>query len=665
VVVRCGDAQPAAQASTSTALPGAEVFYRAPDIEAVALSPSGRWLAMTSGVGGARVGLAVFDLQSWKLHAVAARFSDVDITEPAWVNDETLVFSTQDRARGGANQRYWPGLFAASRNGGAVRLLVKMNGDAVVGGLGIGRQALAVNHELLHVPGLPDGERSAGVIVGELRASETGDFLGVSAKWLNTQTGVATSLSLGAPDRVSAWMFDAKGQPRLVVARPEGRVQYYWREGIDSAQPSWKLLGDYALFEAPYAPRFVSREGDLFVIAASGRDGVSQLHRFDFATGKPRPEPLVSTPGFDFRGRIVSETPGSKTLGVRVETDAETTVWFDARLKALQAEADARWPGNTNRLDCRRCAEPDMTVVMQSWSDRDPGQVWVYRAADSTWRKVGDKRQDVQPAAMATTDFTRIRARDGLEFPVWLTVPAGAKAGTPRPAVVLVHGGPWVRGRYWQWNSDAQFLASRGYVVIEPEFRGSRGYGQKLYRAGWRQYGQAMQDDVADALAWAVKEGWADKNKVCIAGASYGGYATLMGLVKHPELYRCGVAWVAVTDPLLMYTWRFGTDQSDEVRQVSYPTLIGDPVTDRAMIEAHTPVLQAKRIKAPVLMAFGAQDRRVLLEHGKRMRSALTEAGNPPLYVEYPDEGHGWFNLETRLDFARRMEAFLAQHLKN
>lgn len=134
---------------------------------------------------------------------------------------------------------------------------------------------------------------------------------------------------------------------------------------------------------------------------------------------------------------------------------------------------------------------------------------------------------------MATLDFERIRARDGMEIPVWLTLPPGPR-DKPRPAVVLVHGGPWVRGRVWAWDSDSQFLASRGYVVIEPEFRGSTGYGARLYRGGLKQWGRAMQDDVADALAWAVAKGHVDPARVCIAGASYGGYATLMGLVRDP-----------------------------------------------------------------------------------------------------------------------------------
>ena len=173
-----------------------------------------------------------------------------------------------------------------------------------------------------------------------------------------------------------------------------------------------------------------------------------------------------------------------------------------------------------------------------------------------------------------------------------------------------------------------------------------------------------MQDDVADVMQWAVKQGHADPKRACIAGASYGGYATLMGLIRHPELYRCGVAWVAVTDPRLMFKWTFRSDQSDVVREVDYPRLIGDPVADAERINEVTPVLHAARIRAPLLLAMGGEDRRVPIEHGHRMRQALRDAGRPFDWVVYDDEGHGWNKLSTRLDFANRVEAFLARHLK-
>jgi len=227
-----------------------------------------------------------------------------------------------------------------------------------------------------------------------------------------------------------------------------------------------------------------------------------------------------------------------------------------------------------------------------------------------------------------------------------------------------VHGGPWVRGGRWRWQAMQQFLASRGYVVIEPEFRGSAGYGFAHFRAGWRQFGQAMQDDVADAVLWAAQQKLIDPKRVCIAGASYGGYATLMGLVRHPELYRCGAAWAALTDPALWMRghWWWSDDVSDEARKYSLPTLIGDLDKDAAMLLAVSPVAQAARIKAPVLLAFGELDRRVPLNQGLNMRQALRDAGNDPTWITYRSEGHGWQLMENQLDFARRLETFLATH---
>lgn len=632
-----------------------EAFYSRPRIEQVHLSPSGRWLAIRTGLGGTRVGIAFFDLQTMKPLGVAVRFADADVGDLRWVNDEMLVFEIQDNQRGGADQRFWPGLFAVHRDGtGGIRQLVSIEREFVTTTRHIGRPPLPVNHQLLHVPSGNGNE----VIVGEWIFAGPAQAASVNAKRLDVVTGRSTNLSSGAPPHVRRWMFDAKGEPVLVYTRHAGRSAYHWRE---AGAGEWKLLAEFESYRSPWTPRFVDSAGGLFVTVPAGRDGTSELRRFDFHAGKPATEALISTPGFDLLGGIVSETLGGPALGVRVTTDAEVTVWFEPRLQALQKLADERWPAHVNRIACRRCTSDDIVAVAFSYSDRDPGQYHVYTGTDRTWRKVGDSKPEIPARWMSITDFERINARDGLQIPVWVTRPADKTEG-PRPAVLLVHGGPWVRGRIWNWNADAQFLASRGYVVIEPEFRGSRGYGQRLYRAGWRQWGQAMQDDLQDALKWAVAKGWVDPDRVCIAGASYGGYATLMGLVKHPESYRCGVAWVAVTDPRLMFQWRHISDQTDEVRQIDYPMLIGDPVKDLAMLEAQSPLVQAHRIKAPVMLAMGRLDRRVPLEHGTRMREALTQAGNPPVWISYPDEGHGFFHLNNQVDFMRQFEAFLARH---
>jgi dipeptidyl aminopeptidase/acylaminoacyl peptidase len=648
----------AQQAAAPSALPPPEVFYNQPEIERARLSPSGRWLAIATGSGAPRVGLAVFDLREWKLLGTPTRFVDADIEEFEWVDDERLVFNVSDRTRGGGDQRWWPGLWVVERDGSAQRQLVKLDREWNSVGTRILREPLDYNHELLAVPRDGSGE----VIVGQYEFDGGGEFRQLLAKRLNVQTGRARSLAAGTPENVWRWVFDPRGEPRVVVTRARGRSAVHWRA---PGSERWQQLAEFDALRAPFVPRAVDGAGVLYVTTSEGADGIEVLKRFDFATGGPEPQPLVSAPGYDYRGRLIIDDPAERALGVRITTDAQTTAWFHPGMAALQKEADQRWPDRIHRLSCSRCNAEDRVTLVYSYSDRDPGQYWLHQRATGQWRKIGDRRGGVVPNLMATTSLERVKARDGLEIPVWITEPPGPRQKAPRPAVVLVHGGPWVRGREWEWDADAQFLASRGYVVIEPEFRGSTGYGQRLHQAGWKQWGQAMQDDLVDALGFAVSKGWVDAKRVCIAGSSYGGYATLMGLARHAEHFRCGVAWAGVTDPRLLFKWSYSSDGHTEHRAHTLPRLIGDPAdpADRAMLDAHTPVLLAERIKAPVLLAYGSEDRRVPLVHGTRMRDALAAAGRPPEWVLYPGEGHGWFKQETRVDFARRMEAFLARHL--
>jgi dipeptidyl aminopeptidase/acylaminoacyl peptidase len=634
-----------------------ETFFRHADTYGAQLSPSGRRLAIATGAGGSRVALAVADLQDNGNTKLAARFDDLDIRDFQWVNEDTLVFRVIDLTSGGGDQRFAPGLFSVKADGSDLRQLVKLRREFVVRQR-IVREPLEWNHDLLAVPGGGGNE----VIVGRIVFDGAGDRVAVYPLRLDVTTQRTRSIAGNAPDHAVGWLFDPRGEPRVVVAQHEGRTGIHWRA---PGQDGWKQIASFGTLDMAFAPRFVDSRGQLLVTAAEGPGGHRVLKRFDFAAGRPEPDALVDTPGFDFQGQPVAAGDESgRPMGYRVVTDAETTIWLDERMKKTQEAVDARLPGRVNRLTCRRCGTDDMTVLVLSWSDQEPGEFFVYHPARNAWRSVGRVRRDVDPKQMARLDLHRIRARDGLELPVWVTLPKDADRKAARPAVVLVHGGPWMRGVHWQWNETAQFLASRGYVVIEPEFRMSTGYGTKLFRAGWKQWGLAMQDDLADALEWAVGQGWVDARRVCIAGASYGGYAVLMGLVRHPELYRCGVAWAAVTDPRLLFEASWISSMPDEVRMYQLPTLIGDPKVDAAALAAVAPVEQAGRIKAPLLLAFGGRDSRVPLEHGTRMRDALRAAGRDPEWVVYAEEGHGWLKQENRFDFARRMERFLDRNLK-
>lgn len=640
-----------------------ERFFQRPAVLEAKLSPSGKLLALTTSKGSNRVGLVVVELGEGGKATRAGGFSDADITQFDWVGDQRLVFSVVDLEAGSGDDRHFaPGLYAANPDGSDLRQLVRRQGKPFVTN-GDGRdRALDWNHQLLAVPLEQAGVRPEEVVVGKMDFGDN-EIRSITPIWLNVRTGRTRSLELNSPPPGAVyWLFDSKGQARVAGNRVKDRVGLHWR---GPGEEQWRQLAEGSMLKPPFTPSAVDDAGNLYLKFREGPEGYTVLSRFDFDKGVPLQPALVTTPGFDVLGGMVLDRAGGRALGVRVDTDGEQTVWFDEGMKRMQSLADEALPGRVNRLSCRRCGADDMVVLVRSFSDRDPGRLHLYAADTKRWQPIGDVLEGIEPSRMATVDLHRIKARDGRDLPVWLTQPAGSKAGPPLPAVVLVHGGPWVRIGHWQWQPMEQFLASRGYLVISPEFRGSEGYGDAHYKAGWKQWGQAMQDDVADALLWAQRQGLAS-DKACIVGASYGGYSSLMGLVRHPDLYRCGVAWVAVTDPSLFINgaWWLDDDVGGSGRRYLLPELVGDVDKDAAMLSANSPLVQAKRIRAPLLLAFGERDRRVPLVHGERLRAALVEAGRPPEWITYDNEGHSWRKVETRVDFARRVEKFLGQHLE-
>jgi dipeptidyl aminopeptidase/acylaminoacyl peptidase len=298
-------------------------------------------------------------------------------------------------------------------------------------------------------------------------------------------------------------------------------------------------------------------------------------------------------------------------------------------------------------------------VVVESSSDRQPGQYFLFDREKSSLDSIGSARPWIAEAQQGSRTFHQVKSRDGLVLPVYVTHPAGDTKGQALPAVVMVHGGPYVRGVDALWSAEPQFLASRGYRVIEPEFRGSTGYGFKLFRAGWKQWGRAMQDDIADAVEWAVAQKLVDPGKVCIMGASYGGYAALMGPIRHPGLYRCAISYAGVTDVDLMYdiSW---SDVTEQYKRYGMPALVGDRDKDAQWLREGSPLQRAAEIKVPVLLAHGGLDRRVPVQHARQFASAARGASVRLEQVTYSDEGHGWFLPENHTDFLRKVEKFLA-----
>ncbi len=653
--------------------PPPEVFFGHEELGEPALSPSGRWLAMAVQPPGLRRGLAVFDLHGSEPPREVARFSDMDIASFHWVGDERLVFDVLDQQRGSGDQRLGSGLFGVQRDGNGLRQLILMQWRRNPGQGTAASRRLDATHRLEHVP----RQQTAGaevVIVRGARHPDNpwGDWV---LKRLEIATGRVEQLNVAEPSDVQRVWFDATGEPRAAVGSGHGPPRLYRRQRDAQGRLArdWKVVMEHPHFDSPWTLHSIDALGTAYVTQPEGPQGEAVLKRLDLAAQRPQEPALLRVAGFDFRGELVEDatTAGQGPLGVHVLADSPTTVWFDAGLAALQQAVDARLPGRANTLICSRCRSDERTVVVVSESDRRPAEFWLWRGGTTEptqWRRLGASRPAVGPGAGFAVALTRFEARDGLSIPLWVTVPDAPPDrrpdAAPAPAVVLVHGGPWVRGGQWRWSPMAQFLASRGYVVLEPEFRGSRGYGERLHRAGWRQWGRAMQDDLVDAVAWAAGQGLVDPRRVCIAGASYGGYASLMGPIRHPEAYRCAAAWVPVAD--LRRHLREGSDDDfdDEARGHMLPRLVADLERDEDLIAQTSPLEQASRLQVPVLLAWGEEDLRTPPFHAKAMRDALAAAGRPPQAVGYEGEGHSWLKLATHVDFARRLEAFLAAALR-
>ncbi|MFG6412337.1 alpha/beta hydrolase family protein [Roseateles sp. DC23W] len=630
--------------------PSITAFFKRPSLRAPKLSPSGRYLAVQTAGKGDRMLLSVLDLEDLSKFKVVAGFNDADVYQHHWVNEDRLVFNISD-SPDGTTQVMAEGLWAVDRDGSNFRQLINAHKSFITNTITlIESRRLDINWVLHNIP--VDG--SNDVIVRRRLWSNETESKGVQIARLDTRTGITRNLSQGVPDYVGNWMLDWRGEPYAVQTFREGQSRFYKRDDQGRWQPWFE---DDAYNPQHAQPFWIGPDGT--VIGTQGYNGYQALFKLDPKTGAHEPTPLVSSPGYDYQGALIFDTAAQRLLGMRHETDAPGTTWLDPTMREVQADIDAKLKGSVNLIQCSRCLGA-LNLVVTAVSDQRSAEYYLYKPATRQLQRLAQAPAELRPAAMGQRDYHRLRARDGLQLPVLVTQPAGGVKGKT-PTVVLVHGGPYVRGTGWQWEPMAQFLASRGYLVLEPEFRGSTGYGTKLFRAGWKQWGLAMQDDLADTLAWAVRQGWADPDRACIMGASYGGYAAMMGAVTQGDLFKCAINWVGVTDIGLMNSIHW-SDFSEEWKQYGMKRLVADPDADAEQLRKTSPLLRAKEIRMPLLMAYGAQDRRVPIKHGEDMKAAL-RADQPVEWVVYPDEGHGWFDLKTNEDFWGRVERFLGKHL--
>jgi dipeptidyl aminopeptidase/acylaminoacyl peptidase len=288
-------------------------------------------------------------------------------------------------------------------------------------------------------------------------------------------------------------------------------------------------------------------------------------------------------------------------------------------------------------------------------SDRNPGDYYLFNLKAKNASMLISQRDWINPERMATTRGFHFTARDGLRIDGLLTLPPGSD-GKNLPMVVNPHGGPFGIQDVWGYSGEVQLLANAGYAVLQVNYRGSGGFGEAFEHAGYKQWGRAMQDDLTDATRWAIQQGIADSKRICIYGASYGGYASLEGVAKEPDLYRCAVGYVGVYDMPMMY-------HDGDIPERLFGRNFLKETLGEDKLEEISPDMHADRIKAPVLLTAGGADERAPIEQSKRMEQALRNAGKPVETLYYPEEAHGFYKMEHRQELYTRLLAFLRANI--
>jgi dipeptidyl aminopeptidase/acylaminoacyl peptidase len=377
-------------------------------------------------------------------------------------------------------------------------------------------------------------------------------------------------------------------------------------------------------------------------------DGRSVVAEVDLASGRDI-RTVYAADGADVDGVALS-FDGSRLLGVTT-TDRERPVrWIDPAMAKLQKTLDAMSPASTVRIASYN-RNLDKLLVRISTPD-NPGLLFLYDAVAGTMDRVAAVNETIGGKRLSRSRFVQYKARDGLEIEGVLTMPRGRPA-KKLPFIVLPHGGPWGHDEltydYW-----AQFLAERGYAVLQPNFRGSTGYGAAFEKAGQGQLGFAMQDDISDGLAWAVAQGIADPKRACIVGASYGGYAAMWGIVKDPDQYRCAISIAGVSN-LRREVNDFGGTFRARLYRDQWQKMTPD-------FAAVSPIKAVARIKAPLLLIHGRKD--VTVDHGQsaRMYAAMQDAGKKVEFVSIPLADHYFTREADRLTLLTAIEAFLRKH---
>jgi dipeptidyl aminopeptidase/acylaminoacyl peptidase len=606
-----------------------ENFFQLRQIRSTQVSPNGRYVAFLSPVAG-HTSVVVFDLTTGKVEPVARAY-DGNIDEFFWKGSDRIFFAADP------NGRESQAMFSIELKSKSLQVIAENfrenRPDAAFASL-----ADPLLFDPTHV--LIFGRSSHGSFHGGLYRANllTGDR--------EPEYGDDPETSDLHPDNTGAvqyryWHHAGRTYPQLRGAKGMWRPLAGYEKGFDSVLGLNDPLPFYG-FASNNRIMYLGRE------IADGRFALFGYDIEQNAWGAPLFE--CDTP---FAVRL--SPSHDRIISVRYGPDYRSEKWFDQRWERLATSLQASFPKSVD-VHLLNSDDSEKVFTIVTMSDVSPP---AYYFLDTRGKpqlvELGKAFPALDGKALHPMRPITYRARDGLEIHGYLTLPSGAE-GKRVPLILNPHGGPYGARDEWGFNPEVQFLASLGYAVLQPNYRGSGGYGEKFYLAGQHQWGRKMQDDLTDAVKWAIDQGIADPKRVCIYGASYGGYAALAGAVFTPDLYCCAINYVGVSDMDYISNWQH---EESEFGESYYRGMIGD---DREFIHAVSPVYYVDQIKIPTFHAYGENDPRVKIENWKELERELKKYHKTYETIREENEGHGFHDETAQIRLYRRMAEFLHKY---
>lgn len=613
-----------------------EPFLKKDVLETLKISPTGEYYAMTVPLEDQTI-LAVIRRSDKQVTSKVSAGRDSVINGVWWVSDERVVVSVAKKY-GSRDQPYATGeLYATNADGSARRQIFARYG---LEGTELQPRAAYL------IDTLPDQSRKVLVGMYALDTSSPStrvEMLDVFSGDLDT---VAT-----APVRNARFVVDPARRVRFAIGSGDDNISKLYHRADDDSP--WTLVNDEGKSGHVEWPLGLSTDGRtayLQVQQAQGPDAIVALDTTNGGRTQVMRDAVVDPHD------IIYADDGRTPVGSFFMHEKLRTAFFDeaSTTARLYRKLERSFPGAS--IEITSGTRDGRLKIVHAWSDTSPGDFFLFDTTNNSANLVFSRRSWLDPANVAPSELVTLRARDGLPLHGYLTRPRGQHAA-PLPLVVMPHGGPFGVFDGWEFNDEAEMLARAGYAVLRLNYRGSGNYGSAFQQAGARQWGRTMQDDVTDATRWAIEQKIADPQRICLYGASYGGYAALMGVAKEPDLYRCAAGYVGVYDLELMHKQK---SRSARWMGTYMDDWVGD---DRARLVDVSPTALASRIRVPVFLAAGGKDEIAPQAHSERMEKALKAAGVPVETLYVRTEGHGFYAEANQRTYYTRLLDFLSRHL--